>query len=222
MSSGEYISLGTIPPNLGYNETYDIQTVISYLRRLNKNVQVALWGRSMGSVAAIRHCSQSTDVKALVLDSPFGSLRELALHIGSQKTWFPEFIIGLFLYMLNPRIKDKVGIELEDIDSHAIINHMRVPALFVTSDKDNVVKSVQVQKLYDEYVGPKEILYIEKDHHELRPIEAINDIIGFLNKTFGKAPTTRDNITSSTTLSPKNTPTEAPLKKTSVRRIHTK
>jgi hypothetical protein len=34
------------------------------------------------------------------------------MHIGSQKTWLPQFIIGFFLYMLNPRIKDKVGIEL--------------------------------------------------------------------------------------------------------------
>jgi hypothetical protein len=64
----------------------------------------------MGAVAGIRYCTQNTDIKALVLDSPFGSLRELALHIGNQKTWLPYFIIDIFLSFLNPRIKEKSGV----------------------------------------------------------------------------------------------------------------
>jgi pimeloyl-ACP methyl ester carboxylesterase len=90
--------------------TYDIHAVISYLRKLNPNIEIALWGRSMGAVAGIRYCTQNTDIKALVLDSPFGSLRELALHIGNQKTWLPYFIIDIFLSFLNPRIKEKSGV----------------------------------------------------------------------------------------------------------------
>ncbi len=64
----------------------------------------------MGSIAAIRYCSQSPNIQAIVLDSPFGSLKELALHVGNQKTWLPHFVINIFLYFLDPRIREKTGV----------------------------------------------------------------------------------------------------------------
>lgn len=138
----------------------------------------------MGAVAAIRYCTQNTDIKSLILDSPFGSLRELALHIGNEKTWLPYFIIDIFLNFLNPRIKEKSGVELDDINNHTIINNMDVACLFVTSENDNVVKCEQVQRLFDEYRGQKELMYIESDHHEMRDEAALRTILQFLCKTF--------------------------------------
>lgn len=95
----------------------------------------------MGAVAGIRYCTQNTHIKALILDSPFGSLRELALHLGNQKTWLPHFILNIFFNVLNPRIKEKSGVSLDDIDNHVIINNMHVPCLFITSQNDHVVKA---------------------------------------------------------------------------------
>jgi hypothetical protein len=37
-------------------------------------MKIGLWGRSMGAVAAIRYCSNHSDVAISILDSPFSSL----------------------------------------------------------------------------------------------------------------------------------------------------
>jgi len=39
-----------------------------------------------------------------VYDSPFSSLRQLAIEIGKEKTRFPKFLIQLFLDYVKPII----------------------------------------------------------------------------------------------------------------------
>jgi len=50
MSEGDYVSLGVF-------ESIDLETIVKYLRKSNKVSKIALWGRSMGSVASIIYAS---------------------------------------------------------------------------------------------------------------------------------------------------------------------
>jgi alpha/beta superfamily hydrolase len=69
-SDGEYISLG-------WHERDDLASVIDYLRESPFNGPIALWGRSMGAVTALMHVHRDSSLAAMVVDSPFKSLRVL-------------------------------------------------------------------------------------------------------------------------------------------------
>ena len=67
-SEGEFISLG-------WHERDDVNYIVNFLRE-NRNVStVALWGRSMGAVTALLHGDRDPSIAALILDSPFASLK---------------------------------------------------------------------------------------------------------------------------------------------------
>jgi alpha/beta superfamily hydrolase len=78
LSDGEYISLG-------WYERDDVEVVVNYLRESNRVSTIGLWGnlksikgRSMGAVTALMHADRDPSIAALVLDSPFTSLKTLA------------------------------------------------------------------------------------------------------------------------------------------------
>jgi pimeloyl-ACP methyl ester carboxylesterase len=70
-SEGEYISLG-------YYERDDLQVVIENLRNSKKVSTIGLWGRSMGAVTALMHADRDPSIAAMILDSPFTSLKRVA------------------------------------------------------------------------------------------------------------------------------------------------
>jgi pimeloyl-ACP methyl ester carboxylesterase len=96
-SQGDKISFGS-------NEKYDVEDVISKLKSeffLNRFI---FWGRSMGSVCAIKYCelmhqkyplsaNYRDEILGLVLDSAFKSFSKLVVEIGNTKTDVPKFLI---------------------------------------------------------------------------------------------------------------------------------
>jgi pimeloyl-ACP methyl ester carboxylesterase len=52
-SDGDYVSLG-------YFERYDLEAMLQYLQQTYGNLEIVLWGRSMGATTALMHASQKT------------------------------------------------------------------------------------------------------------------------------------------------------------------
>ncbi|CAM9775172.1 unnamed protein product, partial [Sphacelaria rigidula] len=71
LSEGDYVSLG-------YYEKDDVKAVIDHLRRSGTVGAIALWGRSMGAATALLHADRDMSIAALVLDSAFADLTQLA------------------------------------------------------------------------------------------------------------------------------------------------
>ena len=44
--------------SLGYHESSDVECVINYIKSTGKASEIALWGRSMGAVAATIYASK--------------------------------------------------------------------------------------------------------------------------------------------------------------------
>lgn len=55
-----------------------LQAVIEHLRRSGEVGAIALWGRSMGAATALLHGDRDMSIAALVLDSAFADLTQLA------------------------------------------------------------------------------------------------------------------------------------------------
>lgn len=54
------------------------QAVIEHLRKSGQVSSIALWGRSMGAATALLHGDRDPSIAALVLDSAFADLPQLA------------------------------------------------------------------------------------------------------------------------------------------------
>ena len=79
-SEGKYVTLGI-------KERHDIRNILQYLQSQYNFKRFVLWGRSMGSVAALMYMNTyatDTRVKALILDSPFSKLKESIISIGKK------------------------------------------------------------------------------------------------------------------------------------------
>jgi pimeloyl-ACP methyl ester carboxylesterase len=104
-STGEYISLG-------WHEKDDLVTVIEYLRSTEMVTLIGLWGRSMGSVTALRYASLHPMIAGMVLDSPFSSLKALVQELVKKFSKMPKFIANIALKFLRKTIKKKADFDI--------------------------------------------------------------------------------------------------------------
>lgn len=74
ISGGEYVTLG-------HNEKDDLSVAIDHLRASGDVSTIGLWGRSMGAATALLHSHRDPSIAALVLDSAFADLKQLALEL---------------------------------------------------------------------------------------------------------------------------------------------
>ena len=74
LSGGDYVTLG-------YREKDDLACVISHLRSSGGVSTIGLWGRSMGAATALLHAHRDPSIAAMLLDSAFTDLKQLAMEL---------------------------------------------------------------------------------------------------------------------------------------------
>ena len=89
--------------SLGFYETQDVLGAMEYLRQhyaaLPQPPRLVLMGVSMGAVATLRAAAQASDYAALVLDSPFSSIRETIVDHSWLFFMMPRFTFPpIFLF----------------------------------------------------------------------------------------------------------------------------
>lgn len=138
----------------------------------------------MGAVACLLYLfKHREEVNVAVFDSPFYSLRELALHIGNDQTSLPKFMLDGFLRLLNNHLKDKTKLDmLSRLNLGRFVDSISTPGLFVGSKGDSLVPFKHIENLYGQYGGYKEIYYLDQDHHERRSADAVNFVLKFIGK----------------------------------------
>lgn len=127
LSQGKYVSLG-------YHEQEDIATAIKYLRSTGEVDQICLWGRSMGSVASLLYAQQGTgEVSAMVLDSPFSSLPQLATELVEDgKLGVPKIAVKVVMRLIRRDIKQRAKFDM-----------------FKLAPVDKMTKYVTIRSLHD-------------------------------------------------------------------------
>jgi pimeloyl-ACP methyl ester carboxylesterase len=179
LSEGEYISLG-------FYESQDLKTIVDFLREQDSVSQIGLWGRSMGSVTALMHADQDPALAAIVLDSPFCSLKELALGLAKAKAKIPNFITGSFLGMIRSTIMEKAKFDIDKLNP--LENHVGrslSPAFFISAEEDELIPADHAKKLHEAYKGQGRYMLVKGTHNSERE-EYVNDAISiFFYNCFG-------------------------------------
>jgi len=154
--------------SLGYYETQDVLGGMSYIRSRTESsaapVRIVLMGVSMGAVATLRAASKSNGYDALILDSPFGSIRETIAHHSWLFFKLPRFTFPpLFLFWF----QRFAGFDVDEVNSHDAIAHVQpVPLLIIASQGDRRMGTDIARQL------------VEESHSSVKKIEVFGQDVG--------------------------------------------
>eukprot|EP01043_Picozoa_sp_COSAG02_P003434 COSAG02_NODE_83_length_39665_cov_25.213719_33_plen_655_part_00 len=172
LSEGEYISLG-------WWEREDLDAVVKYLRgempaidgsKCETVSTLGLWGRSMGAVTALLHGDRDPSIAAMVLDSPFSSLRELAGELVNHLDMkIPSFAVSAALSVVKSSVKKRAGFNLDELAPVEHADRCFIPALFGHADDDDFILKRHSELIHEKYAGDKNLVTFPGDHNSQRP-----------------------------------------------------
>jgi pimeloyl-ACP methyl ester carboxylesterase len=148
--------------SLGYYEKDDVLGAIRYLVRRYQDApeqpEVVLMGVSMGAVATLEAAAESHDYSALILDSPFASLKDTVIDHSWLFLKMPRYLFPpIFLFWF----QKMAGFDPSRVDSHKALQRMQpVPILFITSEGDFRIPPGVVESLYAEARSPMKKLEV--------------------------------------------------------------
>ncbi len=152
--------------SLGYYERNDVLGAIQYvLRRYQDSVDkpgIVLLGVSMGAVAVLEAAVESRDYNALILDSPFASLKETVVDHSWLFFKLPRYPFpGLFLFWF----QHIAGFDASRLNSfQAIVRVEPVPLLIIASEGDARIRASVSRELFEMSKAPdKKIKIFGKD-----------------------------------------------------------
>src|SRR5262245_54745612 len=178
--------------SLGFYETQDVLGGMEYIRRRSGSsgappARIVLMGVSMGAVTTLRAASESNGYAALILDSPFGSIRETIadhawLFFKMPRFTFPPFFLFWFQHF--------AGFDLDQVNSHAAMARAQpVPLLIIAGQGDRRMRpEVARQLLAESHSAIKKLEVFGQDAGHgaaarLYPTEYASLIVDFLDKS---------------------------------------
>ncbi|KAJ9154392.1 hypothetical protein P3X46_027733 [Hevea brasiliensis] len=163
ISGGEHVTLG-------WNEKDDLRTVVDYLRQDGNVSLIGLWGRSMGAVTSLMYGAEDPSIAGMVLDSPFSDLVDLMMElVDTYKFRFPKFTVKFAIQYMRRAIQKKAKFDIMDLKTIKVAKSCFVPALFGHAIDDDFIQPHHSDRIFEAYVGDKNIIKFEGDHNSPRP-----------------------------------------------------
>lgn len=183
-SEGDYISLG-------HWEEQDLRVVIDHLRGPGRASAIGLWGRSMGAATSVLRAAQDPALAACVMDSPFGSLKQVAEELvcgGSVP--IPTFLLSMALGVVGSEVRSRADFDLTELCPARAARFAVAPALFGVASDDNFVLPHHTKDIYDAWGGvDKSVVTFTGGHNGQRPEFFRDRVVKFLIDRLAKAQT---------------------------------
>lgn len=180
LSEGDYVTLG-------YKECDDVKIVIDYLQTTMKVSTIGIWGRSMGAVTALKYAELNRNISVLIIDSPFSNLNKLAYELAKEKTGIPSIFLPIVLGLVKKGIKKKVYIKFGALDLTKFVHNIKIPACFLFSFHDEIIKPYHIEKLFELYGSPeKRLISIKGRHNDPRPANILKELAKYCFDQFLK------------------------------------
>ncbi|CAL1411583.1 unnamed protein product [Linum trigynum] len=163
LSDGDHVTLG-------WYEKDDLKSVVDYLRQDGNVSLIGLWGRSMGAVTSLMYGAQDPSIAGMVLDSPFSDLVDLMMElVDTYKFRFPRFTVKFAIQYMRKAIQKKAKFDITDLNTIKVAKSCFVPALFGHAIQDDFIQPHHSDRIYEAYMGDKNIIKFEGDHNSPRP-----------------------------------------------------
>jgi dipeptidyl aminopeptidase/acylaminoacyl peptidase len=192
-SSGNYASPG-------YLEARDILAAVSYLQEHGQPGPIIAMGHSYGAVAGLWAAAQSPDIAAVISDSAYVSLDEMARRATLLLSEDPQrsFWVRMGLHLARMRgaelavlpmffLRTGVWVDLHKTDTISAVRQIRGPILFISGEGDLVTTPDGTRRTYDAARSPEKMLLIVPgaDHdstYKTAPQLYETTILAFLQK----------------------------------------
>ncbi|KAL6526531.1 hypothetical protein OROGR_015621 [Orobanche gracilis] len=175
LSGGEHVTLG-------WNEKDDLKAVVDYLRGDGNISLIGLWGRSMGSVTSLMYGAEDPSIAGMVLDSPFSDLVDLMMElVDTYKVRLPKFTVKFAIYYMRRAIQKKAKFDITNLNTIKVAKSCFVPVLFGHAIDDDFIQPHHCDRIFDAYVGEKNIIKFDGDHNSPRPQFYFDSISIFFN-----------------------------------------
>src|SRR5579859_8164554 len=151
------------PITLGLREVNELQATIAFARRRVPDARIGLLGYSMGAVVSMLGAAGEPSVEALVLDSPFSDLRQVAAENVRRMTLLPG---GPIVAGADMALRLRTGYRMSDCDPMAVLSALEPrPLFFIHGGADEMTSLHHSRRLYDAYRGPREIWVVQGAPH---------------------------------------------------------
>ncbi|XP_065863459.1 uncharacterized protein [Euphorbia lathyris] len=163
VSGGEHVTLG-------WYEKDDLKAVVDYLRQDGNVSLIGLWGRSMGAVTSLMYGAEDPSIAGMVLDSPFSDLVDLMMElVDTYKFRFPKFTVKFAIQYMRKAVQKKAKFDITDLNTLKVAKSCFVPALFGHAIDDDFIQPHHSDRIYEAYMGDKNIIKFDGDHNSPRP-----------------------------------------------------
>ncbi|XP_052734952.1 uncharacterized protein LOC108347171 isoform X4 [Vigna angularis] len=163
ISGGEHVTLG-------WNEKDDLKAVVNYLRDDGNVSLIGLWGRSMGAVTSLMYGAEDPSIAGMVLDSPFSDLVDLMMElVDTYKIRLPKFTVKFAIQYMRRAIQKKAKFDITDLNTIKVAKSCFVPALLGHAIEDDFIQPHHSDRIFEAYMGDKNIIKFEGDHNSPRP-----------------------------------------------------
>lgn len=166
----------------GICEKLDIEAMVTYARNTLGNSKVIVHGQSMGAQTTVLYAANVTPgtagaADAVICDSPVPGMELILREMfgdGDTDSFMAVYLTGTSKIFM----RLAYGIDYADGDTIAKASGIRIPALIICSDKDEVCLPEQVCAVYDNIAcEDKAIIHFDSAHIE----GVIDDPEGYMN-----------------------------------------
>ncbi len=127
--------------------------------------KVLLQGISMGAATVLSAAGEPycpSNVRWIVSDCSFSTLKEELLHVMHKSVWLPTFP---FYYILSLYCRIFNGFWVKVVDVRRQVSNIKVPVLFIHGGADKFVPTRMAFSLYEACNSPKDIIIVDGAQH---------------------------------------------------------
>jgi alpha-beta hydrolase superfamily lysophospholipase len=151
----------------GYHERKDIKAAIDFIKSLypGQRVRIGIDGISMGAAAAVYAVAhESVQPDWMILESCYDNIRRalanrLELHV-------IRFFVPFIAWPLEFVGQHLFRLRLEDLNVVKALSKIQCPVLILAGDSEKVLKTAEVELMYDCIPEPKRLIFFPGAGHE--------------------------------------------------------
>lgn len=172
----------------GYYEKHDLHGAVNFLRtRVRIPGQIGILGASMGASIALMAAAENQEVRALVLDSPFSSLKEVTIDRISQMTHLPKAFLQFPLSLAYRWMYHVERVNVPAVAPAEKARDLHCPLFLIHGSRDTVIPSDHSRTIFENVRSEKELWIVENAGHLgsylADPLEYQRRVLRFFQKS---------------------------------------
>ena len=149
----------------GFYEKRDLLGVIRNIRESGFKGRIGILGASMGASIALLTAGDCDEINALVLDSPFSSLKRISTEWACQVTRCPEAVLQLSIRLAYCWLYLAYHFWVPEIEPAAVARKLQCPVFLIHGAADKKISAYHSRTIYDNLTAEKELWVVEDAGH---------------------------------------------------------